>query len=519
MNKIFVKSTIKACILLSCCFLYCCGSLATTIANPLATTIANRYTYDIEYELYETDSYIVWVMCFVGTGYGKNREACILGISLKDGILQSKEINLPANVVNKEINYTVTKIARWGEWFIVSKRTNTSEILELAVEKIILPSTIKEIEFDDFERFKNLKMINTPISLRTKSISVGNGGFNEECSSAYKDNIVNQWRSRKKGATLSAFDNHSYNNYKWSLKAGTGAGDAIPSNTNVADLHIDNPIDNIDLNNKIEASQSFNSFNSDVNTNIPTTAHTNENTFAVIISNENYRRESKVEYALSDGEIFKQYCHKTLGIPQSNIHHVNDATLNDIRAEIQWIQKVASAYNGEAKLIFYYAGHGIPDESTRSAYLLPSDGFGGDVTTGYKISDLYATLSKCPSKYTLVLLDACFSGAQRNGKMLASSRGVALKVKTDIPAGNMIVFSAASEDETAFPYKEQSHGMFTYFLLKKLQETNGNVTLGELNDYIVKNVSRRSIVNNSKSQTPTVTPSPNLLSKWRTIKF
>ena len=508
MNKIFIKSTIKACILLSCCFLYSCGSLATSIAN--------RYTYDLESEHYETDSYEVIVLCYVGTGYGNDREACITGISLKDGILQSKEINLPANVVSNGINYTVTDIGFWGEWSKEPKRTNTSETLELAVERIILPNTIEKMDFDGFERFKNLKMINTPISLRTKSISVENGDFNEECTSAYKDNIVKQWRSREKGTTLSAFDNHSYNNYKWSLKEGTGAGSAELSNANVADLHIETPIDDIDPNNKIEASQPF---NSDVNTNIPTTAHTNENTFAVIISNENYRRESKVEYALSDGEIFKEYCQKTLGIPQSNIHHVNDATLNDMRAEIQWIQKVANVYNGEAKLIFYYAGHGIPDESTRSAYLLPSDGFGGDVATGYKISDLYATLSKCPSEYTLVLLDACFSGAQRSGKMLASSRGVALKVKKDIPSGNMIVFSAASEDETAFPYKEQSHGMFTYFLLKKLQETNGNVTLGELSDYITRNVSRRSIVDNSKSQTPTVTPSPNLLSKWRTVKF
>ncbi len=504
-----MKSAVKAiALLLSCYFLQNCGSLATSITNS--------YTYDIEYEYYETDSYKALVACFAGTAYGKNKEASIVGISLKDGILQSKEINLPGKVVCKGIDYIITNIGWWGEWSKEPKRTNTSEVLELEVERIILTNTIDDIDFDDFERFQNLKMINTPISLKTKLITVENGDFNEECSSAYKDNIVKQWRSREKGSSLGSFDNRSYNNYKWSLKECTGAGVAAPSNTNVADLHIDNHSNNVDQNNKTEATPSF---NSDVNTNIPTISHTNENTFAVIISNENYRRESKVEYALSDGEIFKEYCHKTLGIPQSNIHHVNDATLNDIRVEIQWIQKVAAAYNGEAKFIFYYAGHGIPDESSYSAYLLPSDGFGGDVTTGYKVSDLYATLSKCPSEYTLVLLDACFSGAQRNGKMLASSRGVALKAKTDAPGGNMIVFSAATGDETAFPYKEQQHGMFTYFLLKKLQKTNGNVTLGELNDYIVKNVSRRSIVDNSKSQTPTVIPAPNLVSKWREMGF
>ena len=28
-----------------------------------------------------------------------------------------------------------------------------------------------------------------------------------------------------------------------------------------------------------------------------------------------------------------------------------------------------------------YAGHGIPDEQNKSAYLLPIDGYGSDVTT------------------------------------------------------------------------------------------------------------------------------------------
>ena len=507
-----MKSAIKTIFLLVSCYLIqSCGILATSIANS--------YTYDIEYEFYETDSYEAMILCYIGTVYGQDKEATICGISLKDGILQSKEISLPATVANNGINYTVTKIGWWGEWSKEPKRSNTSENLELAVERIILPNTIEEIEFNDFERFKNLKMINTPSSLNTKQISVNNGDFNDECSSAYKENIVQQWKTRQKGVSLSVFDNHSYNTYKWSLKEGTGAGVVTHTETNIADLPNDNrrSINNTNAEaDKVEISQSF---YSDVNINIPQTAQFNDNTFAVIISNENYRRETKVEYALSDGTIFKEYCLKTLGIPKSNIHHVNDATLNDIRAEIRWIQKVASAYNGEAKFIFYYAGHGVPEESTNSAYLLPVDGFGGDVTTGYKVSDLYAVLSQCPSEYTLVLLDACFSGAERSGKMLASSRGVALKAKIDAPAGNMIVFSAATGDETAFPYKEQQHGMFTYFLLKKLQESSGTVSFGELGDYIIKNVSRRSIVNNSKSQTPTIIPSPNLTEKWKGMHF
>ncbi len=103
--------------------------------------------------------------------------------------------------------------------------------------------------------------------------------------------------------------------------------------------------------------------------------------------------------------------------------------------------------------------------------------------------------------------------------MLASARGVALKVKSGVPQGNMVVFSAAQGDETAYPNTEQQHGMFTYYLLKKLQETKGDVTLQDLGNYITTNVRQQSIVKNGKSQTPCVTPSSSIGSEWQNWKL
>ena len=135
------------------------------------------------------------------------------------------------------------------------------------------------------------------------------------------------------------------------------------------------------------------------------------------------------------------------------------------------------------------------------------------------MSQLYDELSGLKAQSVVAFLDACFSGAKRSGGMLASARGVAIKARADQPKGNLVVFSASQGDETAFPYKGQSHGMFTYFLLKKLQESNGDATLGELGDYIQSNVRQRSIVENSKSQTPTVVPSASVAGDWREIKL
>lgn len=261
------------------------------------------------------------------------------------------------------------------------------------------------------------------------------------------------------------------------------------------------------------------SIGSDIDKNIPQISNTNDNTFAIVIANETYNKEANVPYASNDGNIFREYCKNSLGIPNKNIHLVTNATLNDIRHEIKWLQDVIAVYKGEAKAIFYYAGHGIPDEQNKSAYLLPIDGYGSDVTTGYALEDLYKALGSLPSKSVTVFLDACFSGAKRDGDMLASARGVAIKVKQNNPTGNMVVFTAAQGDETAYPYKEKGHGLFTYYLLKKIQETKGDVTLGELGDYIKTQVERQSIVTNGKLQSPAILSASSIGNSWKEWKL
>ena len=101
--------------------------------------------------------------------------------------------------------------------------------------------------------------------------------------------------------------------------------------------------------------------------------------------------------------------------------------------------------------------------------------------------------------------------------MLASARGVAIKTKSIVPQGNMVVFTAAQGDETAFSLKSQQHGMFTYYLLKKLQESKGQLTLGDLSDYLTKEVKRESFEKNNKIQTPIVNTASSLATSWRTM--
>ena len=258
---------------------------------------------------------------------------------------------------------------------------------------------------------------------------------------------------------------------------------------------------------------------SDVDKDIPESKDKQDKTFAFIICNENYPK-APVPYALNDGRMFREYCLKTLGLPQENVTLYEDATFANIIQAIEKMKQTAKVYDGEASLIIYYAGHGYPDEKKNTAYLLPVDGNAQTITTsGYSLSKLYKELSLMKVKSSVVFLDACFSGAKREDQMLVSARGIAIKVKEDVPQGKVLVFSAAQGDETAYQYEAKHHGLFTYHLLKALQSLGGNADMGTLTERVIKQVKRQSVVINNKLQTPTVTPSAALTASWRQMKL
>lgn len=69
------------------------------------------------------------------------------------------------------------------------------------------------------------------------------------------------------------------------------------------------------------------------------------------------------------------------------------------------------------------------------------------------------------------------------------------------------------------PYHEKGHGMFTYYLLKRIKETKGNVSLADLKEYVTKEVSLNSTIVNHKDQTPTLNVSSTASATWDTWKL
>lgn len=260
---------------------------------------------------------------------------------------------------------------------------------------------------------------------------------------------------------------------------------------------------------------------SDVDKNIPQNTATNPYGFALIIGNEDYtshqldlKSESNVEFARNDASAFRDYCTNTLGIPQKNITFLLDATVGQINQGLSKLKLLSKACNGKSQLIVFYAGHGLPDEATREPYLIPVDVNGANVTSGIKLQSLYANLTEFPSERVTVYLDACFTGGGRNAGLI-ESRGVKVRPKEGILAGNIVVFSSSSGEQSSLPYGDEKHGMFTYYLLKKIQETKGEVTYSELFESLKEKISIESLVVNSKEQNPVINTSQAVNEAWK----
>jgi hypothetical protein len=263
------------------------------------------------------------------------------------------------------------------------------------------------------------------------------------------------------------------------------------------------------------------SLRSDVDKDIPKGLPINPKKYALIIGCEDYAkyqtgldREVNVDFAANDARVFAEYAEITLGYPKDQIYLLIDPTSSQIKQNIEKLIKAIEIEKGKAEILFYYSGHGLPDENTKEPYLIPVDVNGNNPQNGISIVDLYEKLTKFQTSKATVILDACFSGGARN-KELVALKGVKVKSKIDAVKGNLVVFTSSKGTESSAVFKEKQHGYFTYFLLKNIKEYSGTRSFVELFTDVNYQVSKE-VLKIGKTQTPDVLPGEEIGEKWKT---
>jgi hypothetical protein len=267
------------------------------------------------------------------------------------------------------------------------------------------------------------------------------------------------------------------------------------------------------------------SLTSDVDRNIPESKIKYENKYALIIGNEDYMsyqsnlaKEQNVEFAISDARSFKEYCEKTFGIPEENITYITNGTLGQMKQGIALLNAIIKKSAGDLEIFFYYAGHGAPDEITKESYLIPVDVSGSKIQDGIKLTDVYSALTQYESNKVTMFVDACFSGGARNQELTAT-RGIKIIPRSDLLKGNIVSFSASSGTQSSYAYSSKNHGIFTYFLLKTIQEANGDISYKDMWEKVKSKVSIESLKVNKVEQDPQENIGINVENIWQQWKF
>lgn len=242
-----------------------------------------------------------------------------------------------------------------------------------------------------------------------------------------------------------------------------------------------------------------------------------DNRFAFIIGNEDYNSmkqtseyQPDVEFAERDAETFAQFATKMMGVKKDNVILLKNATYAQMKTGIDKLTKLAKSRNGDLELIVYYAGHGQVDGESKESYLIPVDVSITSPTSGMRLEDFYATLSSCKAKKTMVFMDACYSGV---------GRGIIIRPKEVPVSGNLVVMTATSSTQRSMPYKEKSHGLFTYFLLKTLKDAGPSATISDIYDSVSSVVRTKSILVNNMEQTPELLNGPDIDAGWKNWTF
>lgn len=415
----------------------------------------------------------------------KNLNHVTLPSSLKS--IGDNAFNSCRNLTDIHIPYGVEEIGDRAFY-------NCNAFIELDI-----PISMKHIGKEAFAKCSNMATVRLAQGME----SLGDKAF-EDCRilanlSGLPD-FVDTESSLKYGLNRAAVKNY------WDRKEEMAAKYGNASGTNVTNNNGNNGFA------KVEPS--------DVDTDIPFTGKDNKNTFALIIANENYGKLANVPFAINDGEAFALYCRRTLGIPEKNILLYKDASYGSMREAFGDLRLINDFAGDNMKVIFYYAGHGAPDDATLDPYLIPVDAGRINKDVCLPLASIYQELGSMKLESAIVFLDACFSGGTREDKMvMADARAIARVPKKQGLTGKVAVLSATSDEQTALPYHEKGHGMFTYYLLKRLQETKGEVNLSDLKEYITKEVSLNSSIVNRKKQTPTFTVSSGASAEWDSWKL
>jgi hypothetical protein len=226
-----------------------------------------------------------------------------------------------------------------------------------------------------------------------------------------------------------------------------------------------------------------------------------EKSWAVIIGINNYENYGRLANARNDAETFANLLKEKLGFEEENVFTLLDsnATCDAIRG---WLRDELRLKTGkDDRVIFFFAGHGTTEESTKQGYIVPFDAEEGRYSRQIEMIELRQACWGIKAKHILLILDCCFSGiaaiANRGEPQIKAVDDAFLRVATTTDAWQILT-AGESDEPVADCGARPGHSEFTAALLDGLggrADLNGDylITASDLGNYVKTQVPREMV--------------------------
>lgn len=163
----------------------------------------------------------------------------------------------------------------------------------------------------------------------------------------------------------------------------------------------------------------------------------------------------------NDGKSLANTLQSLYTFEEENTFFLKDPTREDI---ITKFDQLVKEIDKEDNLLIFYAGHGYFDKNTNIGYWLPSDAKKSNTANWLSNSTIKDFISAIPSKHTLLIADACFSGGIFKTRKAFSDNLASVDKLHELPSRKAMTSGALTE----VPDKS----VFIQYLVKRLNEND-----------------------------------------------
>jgi tetratricopeptide (TPR) repeat protein len=183
--------------------------------------------------------------------------------------------------------------------------------------------------------------------------------------------------------------------------------------------------------------------------------------YALIIAAQNYDDSNipSLQNPVADGIKLKLILKNNYNFDESNILTLFNPDKPDFMKKFL---EVTDLLRSEDNLVIFYAGHGIWVEKEKKGYWLLTDAKRNDVNSWLANKDVLDLIAKVPSKHTLLITDACFSGSMFKTRSIGADAPAPIREMSE----KISRVAITSGNDTEVP----DESVFMKYLVKALSE-------------------------------------------------